>query len=672
MTSATDSRIYEYVAICVAHNDDTISALLRDTENICRPIVDVEGFTDAHQALERINAFRSPNLRVVMVITDQNLPDMSGLDLLLAVHENPENRAIRKVLLASKPTTDDLLRALNRGALHRTLPLPWTRNELCDCIHTLLTSFFIHHAPQDIHHVSQVLDTTQFPHAYITAKQQQQALDFQLKTSKRSFLATVDMSDEEVENAMGAAIDETLDYPPRCNYPAGTVLIQQDEPVEKISILVSGQVQLFRKIDNHEVVLHTHSAGRIIGLLTLAQRQRAFFTCRAVTDVSLLTLTFEQLDTALQASPWLSGYFVTTLIRSLSTRSKHTAQLMAEIENLNNKLQGERDELADALDKLKQVQTRLVESEKMATLGQLTAGIAHELNNPTAAVQRAVDFIAEDIVSLVTQLPDSGLIKSIIESAMTDAPMSTRELRKRGTELATVIGDDALTRRLVKIGITSPDAYRKKFNKLLGVKREKLLASLECYHELGTSLRTLSICSDRISGIVRSMKSYARSDQELVGNVDVHEGLEDTLRILNHQIRGIEIKRSYGELPLIECHVGEINQVWTNLISNALQAMGDTGTLRLITDQLDNEHVRVRIIDSGLGIAPDAIKRIFELHFTTKGGRVKFGLGMGLPICRRIVSRHGGDMMVESQPGETCFSVVLPVHHSRDPENEIS
>ncbi len=670
MTGDADNTVSRYVVVCVGPDPDALTTLVRDIEEVCRPVIDVEGFTDAARALERIKGFHAPAVRVVMVMAGDDLTGMSGVDLLLAVHEKPHHRATRKVLVTSQPSAEDLTRLLNRGALHRTLPKPWTDDELRDCIRTLLTSFFVHHAPDDVDRISRALDTEQLPRAHVAATQQRRVLDFQLTALKRSFLANLAMSDEEVENAMGAAIDEALDNPPRRDYAVGTVLLSQDEPVDQISILVSGQVQLSRKIDDREVVLHTHSAGRIIGLLSLAQRQRAFFTCRALTEVTVLPLTFEQLDAALQASPWLSGYFVTTLIRSLSTRSKRTAQLKVEVENLNVTLRGERDQLADALGKLKQAQTRLVETEKMATLGQLTAGVAHELNNPTAAMQRAVDFIAEDLIALVTQLPDGELINSMIESAMTAAPISTRELRKRGTELRSVVGDDVLTRRLVKVGITTVDAYRGRFGRLSGAKREKLLAAVEHYHELGIALRNLSTCSDRIAGIVRSMKSYARSDQELVGDVDIHEGVEDTLRMLDHALRGIEVKRTYGELPRIECHVGEINQVWTNLISNARQAMGNTGTLRLLTDQPDAEHVRVRIIDSGKGIAPDAIEKVFDLHFTTKGGRVEFGLGMGLPICRQIVARHGGEITVESRPGESCFTVVLPIHYPRGPEDE--
>lgn len=195
---------------------------------------------------------------------------------------------------------------------------------------------------------------------------------------------------------------------------------------------------------------------------------------------------------------------------------------------------------------------------------------------------------------------------------------------------------------------------------------------MERYHELGTALRNVHTCSNRVSDIVQSLRSYVRTGQDMIGNVDVHEGLEDTLLLFGHAMRDIHVKRSYGELPHIECRVGELNQVWTNLISNALHAMGDGGTLRIETDAPDPEHVRVRIIDSGKGIAPEVLDRIFDLHFTTKDGRVTFGLGMGLPICRQIISKNGGTMTVESKPGETCFTVVLPIHHPRILEGEAS
>ena len=650
-----------YVVLCVMGDADKREALVREVSGICQSPLVVEGLACAEASLARVRDLHSPDVRVPFVLVDQTLPDGRGVDLLTALHDRRETRATRKMLLTHDPSAQELLSVLEHGALHRTFSAPWSHDTLCEGIRSLLTSFFIHHAPEDMHHLRGLLDAEQFPRAFESAARARQALDLEIRTLKRSFLGTMDMSDEEVEQAMGAAIDEALGNPPRSTFPEGTVLVRQDDPVDTVSILVSGYVQLSRKANDHEVVLHTHSAGRIVGLLSLAQRQRAFFTCRAITDVTVLPLTFEQLDTALQANPWLSAYFVTTLIRSLSTRSKRTAQLKVEVEHLNRKLRAERDQLADALDNLEVAQMRLVESEKMATLGQLTAGIAHELNNPTAAIRRSVDFIAEDVMSLVMQLPDGDTIKDMMQSALESAPVSTREIRKLARELFAVVGDEVLTRRLVKIGITTPDAFKRRVGKVTGERRNRLICKMEQYHELGTSLRNVCTCADRISDIVASLKSYARSDQDRVDAVDVHKGLEDTLVMLGHDLRDMHVKRSYSELPPITCCAGELNQVWTNLITNALHAMDKGGTLRVETDAPDAGHVRVRVIDSGEGISAEALPRIFDLHFTTKDGRVEFGLGMGLPICRQIVARHGGTITAESRPGRTCFTVTLPL-----------
>ena len=665
--NATSTR---YVVICVDDEPEVLAALRRDLERICSPAVDVEACAGADQVLELVEELSPPEVRVPLVIADHVMPGMSGVDLLLALHDKPDYRATRKVLLSARTTLEDVTRALNQGALHRSLSKPWTPEVLRDCVRAMLTSYFIHHAPEEMGRFPDLVEMEQLPRAYQAAEAHRQTLDSQIATLKRSFLANMDMSDEEVEKAMVAGIDEALNNPPRRTYPAGSVLVREGEQVREVSIVVSGYVQLSRKAGEHEVILHTHTAGRIVGLLSLAHRQQAFLTCRAATEITVIPLSLKQVDTALQANPWLSVYFVTALIRSLGTRSKRMAQLKVEVEDLNGKLRGERDNLADAFTRLENAQMRLVESEKMATLGELVAGIAHELNNPVAAIQRAVEFIAEDVVSLVMNLPDGERVKAVLQSAITSPPLSTRELRARGAALAKLVGDEALTRRMVKVGVTTPEEYRAFFKRSQGAKRATLLVQIERYYELGASLRNLSTCSDRISELVQGLRSYVRPDHNPVDNVDIHEGLEDTLRILGHALRDVQVERSYGELPTVECRPGELNQVWTNLISNALQAMGDKGKLRIATDAPGPKHVRVRVIDSGKGIAPDVLGRVFDLHFTTKDGRVKFGLGMGLPICRQIVSKHGGTLTAESKPGETCFTVVLPVRFPRTLEDE--
>ncbi|MBE9169437.1 GHKL domain-containing protein, partial [Pleurocapsales cyanobacterium LEGE 06147] len=167
--------------------------------------------------------------------------------------------------------------------------------------------------------------------------------------------------------------------------------------------------------------------------------------------------------------------------------------------------------------------------------------------------------------------------------------------------------------------------------------------------------------AERISELVRSMKSYSYLDRGVRQKVDVHQGLEDTLRLFAHKLKqGIQVRRNYDQkLPQILAYGSELNQVWTNLIDNAIDAMNGEGKLE-ITTQHKNSSIRVDITDSGSGIDPEVRSRIFEPFFTTKP--VGKGSGLGLETARRIVeNRHQGTILLESKPGKTCFTVCLPI-----------
>jgi len=166
----------------------------------------------------------------------------------------------------------------------------------------------------------------------------------------------------------------------------------------------------------------------------------------------------------------------------------------------------------------------------------------------------------------------------------------------------------------------------------------------------------------RMSDIVRTLRTFARLDEADVKSVDLHEGIESTLVLIAHLTKsGISVERRYGELPRVECHPNQINQVLMNLCVNACQAMGERGTLTITTRAL-GESVEVRIKDTGVGIAEDKLSRIFDPGFTTKGAPL--GTGLGLSIVYQIVEGHGGEIAVESEPGAgTEFTVRLPVRH---------
>jgi signal transduction histidine kinase len=189
---------------------------------------------------------------------------------------------------------------------------------------------------------------------------------------------------------------------------------------------------------------------------------------------------------------------------------------------------------------------------------------------------------------------------------------------------------------------------------------------LDHFYQIGNFLHNIETCGERVAALVKGLKNYSRQDTETVAKVDLHQGLEETLMIFGNKLKHFNVIKEYSELPPVECRPAELNQVWTNLIANALDAMGKQGTLTIKTQMAKTskngkEHVQVLIEDDGPGIPPEVKKQIFEFHFTTKRG-TRFGLGMGLAIAQQIIRRHGGVIQAKSEPGTfTRFIVTLPV-----------
>jgi signal transduction histidine kinase len=322
-----------------------------------------------------------------------------------------------------------------------------------------------------------------------------------------------------------------------------------------------------------------------------------------------------------------------------------------------------------------------IEQEKMAALGKLSAGLAHELNNPAAAVRRAAEGLREatfkaQLLALenVVRLSPEGreaLLDVLREAtangnlALDPLSQSDREeeladwLEERGFseawDLAPVLGAAGLdTDRLEKLVAEISDG-------------EPLAGVLEW---LGATLELTDLADDvgrgagRISERVQAMKVYTHMDRAAYVETEVREGLENTLTILSHKLKGATVEREYEEnLPKIWAHTGELNQVWTNLIDNAADAVGSRGRIQVRAFR-DGDGVTVQIIDDGPGIPLEIQSHIFDPFFTTK--EVGEGTGLGLDIVRRVVADHGGMVSVDSEPGQTRFTVRLPLHNKEN------
>ncbi len=324
--------------------------------------------------------------------------------------------------------------------------------------------------------------------------------------------------------------------------------------------------------------------------------------------------------------------------------------------------------------------------ERLAGLGTMAAGLAHELNNPASAAQRAAADLAEALEVLSSTV---GLfVESGVERSEAEALVGLqREALRRRTEFEALSAvqaadcEDEVLDALEALGVQ--DAWRlaeplasagvdgpwlERLQKYSGKANEAAVRWIAASLTAQSLAADLAESTRQMSQLVAAVKAYAYMDRGGAIEADVHEGLETTITVLKHKLKSthIELVRDYDhDLPKIVVHAGELNQVWTNLIHNAIQALGDSGTLT-ITTRRDGPCVRVDVADTGPGIDPAVRERIFEPFFTTKD--VGQGTGLGLDTARRIVvDRHHGSISVDSQPGHTVFHVWLPLEEPAAP-----
>jgi len=445
----------------------------------------------------------------------------------------------------------------------------------------------------------------------------------------------------------------------------GEVLLKEGDPLEDIFLLLEGSVELYKKKPDTDTdyPIARLEAGSFIGIIAFTTGEPSLTTAVAATPSVLLKIPDEEVRSLFKKNKQFRNYMDELILANLLDRFRNTIILQIKLNSANNKLREERNELQQAYRELKEAQDRLIYQEKMATLGQLVAGFAHEVNNPTASLLRSTETLEERISSLMLLLEkepdDHDFFISLYDAGRKAGYPDTATLRELTAQLKESFKEatPAQLRLLAQVPVSLIDRLLE--NKVL--KGEELDFYLNQF-ELGKMFQNIESSGNRIAGLVKSLKSYSRTDTDIEWEkIDIREGIHDTLQLTSNRIKYYDIDLDLPEVPMIRANPAALNQVWTNIILNAADAMGKNGSLSINCNN-NQKNIWVEIRDSGPGIDEEIIEKIFDSNFSTKKSEVKFGLGLGLSISRDIIHQHGGTISAKnSAKGGAIFTVTLPL-----------
>jgi signal transduction histidine kinase len=445
-----------------------------------------------------------------------------------------------------------------------------------------------------------------------------------------------DLPEEDLERLYEMA--ETV------SVPAGQLVLREGDTGDSLYIVLEGELEVTKRRGGQEVVLSSYEPGQFFGEMALLERAPRSASVRTLRESRMLAIDQAAFQTLLSRSP--SAPF--NILRTVTSRLRSTESM-------------------------------LIQNEKMAALGTLAAGLAHELNNPASAIQRSVAQLRDALADLERSAAQIGSLAeeelgALRVEALTHGPAThpydPLALSEREDELQGWLEDHGVGQPWELAPVLASFGWKRDEVERLAIRFSPvklpivvrwLAASFSVYGLLAE----VGQGAEAISEIVEAVKTYSYLDQAPIQKVDVRETLENSLVLLRHKLKmGVSIRRDYADdVPRVEAYGSELNQVWTNIIDNAIDAVEGKGELKLRTYPADSTVV-IEITDDGPGIPPEIRQRIFEPFFTTKGPGA--GTGLGLHIAYNIVvHRHHGQIQVASKAGETRLRVILPVRLDR-------
>jgi len=436
-------------------------------------------------------------------------------------------------------------------------------------------------------------------------------------------------------------IEWFISHAQELNIKRDEMIFRQGDPADAMFVFLGGQLQVRGELGGESVVIPVEP-GAVTGVLPFSRMKQFTVGGKAVADSHLLRFSASLFPDLVQKMPELAQ----RLVGLMSDRIRETTR-------------------------------REQQRDRLASLGKLSAGLAHELNNPASAATRATSQLRDVLKKIRDASHELGsrdlsaaqkaeiekLEAAFVQSNEVPADALTiSDLEEQIDSLLRSHGQNDLWQMSADLARKNvkPEMLDSLFATLDAGTARAALVRIAASVEVATLLDEIESGTSRISDLVRAIKEYTYMDQTPLQNVDIVKSLETTLTILNHKLKhGITVERRYQKIPLMVNSFGsELNQVWTNIIDNAIDAMAGEGKLQVRTYREDS-CVVVEITDNGPGIPPEVQSHIFEPFFTTKG--VGEGTGLGLDTAQRIVKKHRGNIQVNSVPGQTRFQVWLPV-----------
>ena len=630
------------VIICIDDDQTVLDSLMRELSVNFGDRFEIETAMGGLEALELVEDLLVDECEIAVVIADYIMPDMKGDEVLKSIHERSPNTL--KIMLTGQATIEGVSNAVNSAQLYRYIPKPWVTAQLNFTLQEALKIYFL--------------------------EQQLAEQNAQLRASEHrlaQFLEAI---------PIGVSVHDATGKTTYANRKAKELLGIEVLPLATIEQL-SPAYQVYRTgtgqlYPNDELPIVRSLAGETVRAedLELHQLDRIIPLEVSTTPISNETgnityaiCTFQDISDRQRAE--------SDRLRLAQEREAKNVAL-----RMNREIEAKNQELANTLQQLQATQQQLIESEKMAALGQLVAGVAHEINNPIGAIRSLAGSISSFLSPTLEQLP--ALFQTLTEeqgqeflallrrSLHQELTLSTKEERKLKKALRSQLQDldfsetdaESVADTLVIMGIyneidflipllTRPDGF-------------DVLEIAYKISQIKRGMTTIQTATERASKVVFALKTYAHYEQSgQRTQANLTEGIETVLTLYQSQLKqGVNVIRNYAELPLILCYPDELNQVWTNLIHNALQAMDNRGTLTIDVTTIDWQ-AKISFTDSGKGIPEEIKSKIFAPFFTTKPPGE--GSGLGLDIVKKIVDKHQGKIEFESLTGQTRFNVFLPI-----------